>query len=451
MASRPPLPPAVFWRDLVSTLLLERHNTAMVVIAATLLGAAAGTVGTFSLLRKRAMMGDTLAHCTLPGIALAFLIANALGGAGRSLPVLLLGAAATGILGVLTVQGIVRSTRLREDAAMAATLSVFFGVGIVLLSYIQNLATGTQGGLMHFIYGQTAAMQRGDAIVMGGAAVLAVLIALGLFKELRLVCFDDRFAAAAGLHVGLIDLVMMGLVVLITVVGLQAVGLLLIVAMLIIPPAAARFWTERFGWMVALSGLIGAASGYLGSTASALLPRMPAGAVIVLTSGALFFLSMLVAPSRGVLASGLRRLRLRYRIAQDHFLRASYEQLEARGSGNALDVSEIRRNRGWSAAASSLLTGALIARGFVRRAEGRPELTRRGLAEAVRITRNHRLWEEFLVQRADMAASHVDRTADLVEHSLGPELVAELEAALVLRGELPAVPSSVHPLGGAAP
>jgi manganese/zinc/iron transport system permease protein len=432
---------ALQWRDVLEVLLLQRHNTAMVVVAASVLGLAAGVVGCFALLRKRAMMGDTLAHCTLPGICLAFLLATWLGVGGRSLPVLLAGAAISGVAGVLTVHLITLGSRLRDDAAMAVTLSVFFGAGVVLLSYIQSLSTGTQGGLGHFIYGQTAAMQRHDAILIASAAALAVAIGLVFFKELRLVCFDDRFAAAMGLRVPAFDLLMMALVVLVTVIGLQAVGLLLIVAMLIIPPAAARFWTDRFGWMVLLAGGIGGSSGYLGATASALLPRMPAGAVIVLTAGAMFLASMFFAPNRGVLAAAGRRIRLRVRIARDHFLRAVYEQQE---SGATADLRTIATQRGWSAPTLATVRWLVRTTGLATIRNGNIVLSARGRAEAQRITRNHRLWEAFLVQRADLAASHVDRTADLVEHVLGPELMAELESSLAERAA--GIPPSVHPL-----
>jgi manganese/zinc/iron transport system permease protein len=425
------------------------HNSAVVVLAATLLGIAAGAIGSLALLRKRAMMGDCLAHCTLPGICTAFLATVWLGGEGRSLPVLLLGATASGILGVLCVQGIIRYTRLKEDAAIASVLSVFFGIGIVLLSSIQSLATGNQGGLSHFIYGQTAAMSIGDAAMMGGAAMAAFMVSALLFKEFRLVCFDDRFAAAIGVRVGVVDLLMMALVVLVTVIGLQAVGLVLIVAMLIIPAAAARFWTERFGRVFVLSGVIGGVSGYLGSTASALLPRLPAGAVIVLTAGALFLVCMTLAPSRGVAAGTLRHLKLRLRIATDHYLRAMYEAAELGGAvRREVPIAAMAEDRGWPEWAARGLTWWLTRRGLIVASAGNAAFTERGLSEGRRITRNHRLWEEFLVTHAHLAASHVDRSADLVEHSLSQDVVAELEATLRERGTLPAVPPSVHPIGG---
>jgi manganese/zinc/iron transport system permease protein len=445
----PSQPSPGLWEQLLPTLLLERHNTAMVVIAATLLGLGSGIVGTFALLRKRALMGDCLAHCTLPGIALAFLGSVSLGLAGRSLPVLLAGAAASGIMGILSVQAITRSTRLREDAAIAATLSVFFGLGIVLLSFIQGLSSGTQGGLSHFIYGQTAAMQRQDALLMGSAAAIAIALALAFFKEFRLVCFDERFAAAVGIPVARMDVLMMALVVLVTVIGLQAVGLLLMVAMLIIPPAAARLWTERLGSMAILAALFGALGGYLGSSASAIFPRMPAGAVIVLTTGGIFLLSLLLAPRRGVLATSTRHASLRVRVAGDHFLRAAFEHLEATPAG-PIPVDRIAAGRRWTRPTARAIVGLLQLRRLVARTPAGVVLSPQGKVEAARITRNHRLWEEFLVQHADMAASHVDRTADLVEHILSPRIVAELEAALARRADqktaAPDVPPSVHPL-----
>jgi manganese/zinc/iron transport system permease protein len=420
-------------------------NAAVVVVGAALLGVAAGTIGAFALLRKRALMGDALSHSTLPGVAGAFIVAVMLGGEGRSLPLLLVGATATGVLGVLTVQALVKYSRLKEDAAIGVVLSVFFGLGVVLISRVQAMDVGTQGGLTHFILGQTAAMRRSDAMVMGGIAVLVAIVALLLFKEFRLVCFDREYAGALGWPVGLIDLAMMALVVVVTVIGLQAVGLILIVAMLIIPPAAARFWTERLWLMTLLSGVFGGLSGYLGASASALWSDMPAGAVIVLGAGFICVVSFIVAPARGVVATLVRHLRLRYTIASDHALRLVYEMLEA--DGKPLDapaaIDRLVDARSWRAPAARLLVRSLAWRGLGKIQKGALRLTERGRSESRRVTRNHRLWERFLVEHAELAPSHVDRAADLVEHALGDRLVAELEASVEAEGRLP----SVHPIG----
>lgn len=417
-----------FLPDLLATLWLpisEFHlialggarNTSYVIIGAALLGVAGGLVGCFALLRKRSLMADALSHATLPGLVSAFLIADALGGEAKSIVLLLIGAATSGVLGVVCVQGIVRHSRLREDAAIGIVLSVFFGIGIVLLGAASRASTTPAAGLNHFIYGQTAAMTRPDALTMLAMTVAVTLACLAMVKELRLVCFNDSFAAVAGFPVARIDLALMGLIVLVTVAGLQAVGIILVVAMLVIPPAAARFWTNRLGLMLAVSAGIGGLSGYLGAALSALSPKSPAGSVIVLTAGSLFAVSMLVAPARGLIPEGYRRLRLRLRFATDHVLEHLFHAGQGGEGGRRPPAGPVllawmRLNR--------LVTG--------RGAEIAP--TPEGLDRGRRVARNHRLWERYLILYADIAPSHVDWSVDQVEHILSPELIAELETSL---------------------
>ena len=409
------------------------YNTNLVIAGTTLLGLAAGIIGVFALLRKRSLVTDALSHATLPGIAAAFLMAGLLGLDGRSLPVLLSGGAISGVVGVLCIQGILRYSRLREDAAIGIVLSVFFGAGVVALSYIQVNAAAGSAGLTKFIYGQTATMQPPDVILMACIAGVSVLATLLFLKEFALICFNDAFARVDGWPVSVIDLVMMGLVVIVTVAGLQAVGLILVVAMLIIPAVAARFWTERLWLLVLIAGVIGASSGYLGSVVSALLPRKPAGAVIVLTSGVLFAISMFAAPSRGVIASSIRRQRLRLRIAGDHFLELAHD----RGTDQltADDVTTLAQGRGWSRAFVRIVFFALRRAGRVA-SVGRAgaQITVAGMERGASVSRNHTLWEQYLISHADIAPSHVDWSVDQVEHVLSEELVRELEAELRAQG-----------------
>ncbi|MGQ9369154.1 metal ABC transporter permease [Azospirillum sp. ST 5-10] len=444
---------AVAWPSLDQVLLVLAfgggYNTVVVMIGVALLGLAAGVVGTFAVLRKRAMMSDTLSHATLPGIALAFLAAVAVGAEGRSLPVLLGGAAAAGIAGVLAVQALVRHSRLPEDAAMGAVLSVFFGLGFVLLSHIQTLGTGAEGGIAKFIYGQTAAMSVHDATVIGAVAAAATLVTALLYKEFRLVCFDPDYAAVQGWPVSPIDLAMMALVVVVTVVGLQAVGLILVVALIIVPAAAARFWTDRLGTMTVLAAGFGAASGYVGAALSALLPRFPAGGIIVLVAGAVFLASLFFAPRRGVIAGTLRHARLRLAVEREHLLRGLYEAAEAAGTPLAapVDPARLRIVGTWSPLRRTAVLASLRHAGLLRRAGSAIALTPDGQEEAWRVTRNHRLWEEFLVSYAHLAPTHVDRSADLVEHVLDGAMVARLEEQLAAIGRLPrlrGVPKSLH-------
>lgn len=429
--------------ELTRALSLRDYNTRVVVLGTTLLGAAAGVVGAFAYLRRRAMLGDALSHATLPGIALAFMLAGQ-----KELETLLIGAAATGVLGVVAVLAMRGLPRIKEDAAIGIVLSVFFGAGMVLLSLIQQMGTGEEAGLQSFIYGQAAAMVARDAAFIGATAVFVTVGCVLLFKEFGLVCFDKGYAATQGWPVAFIDLAMLALVVLITVVGLQAVGLILVVALLIIPAAAARFWTDRLRLMLLLAAIFGAVSCYLGATLSALTPRLPTGAVIVLVTGAVFLCGMLFSPHRGLLAGAARRIWLSRKILDQHLLRAMAEFEEMRGEGTGVTLADLAGKRSWTkqrlrAVAGRALRGRLVEKDLA----GAYRLSESGRVEARRVLRNHRLWEMYLIKYADVAPSHVDRDADEVEHVLPPQLVQELEEAIAREGQIPPSP---HPLEGVA-
>lgn len=448
-------------KNFLNILTFQAGYTATVVaLGCTLLGIAAGVVGCFALLRKRALMGDALAHATLPGIAAAFLVVSSLAAAGywpsnlspRSLPVLLTGAAISGVLGILATSAIEKLSRRRigHDASVGIVLSVFFGLGYVLLSIVQQSPSGNQAGLKTFILGQAAAMSPTDALLLATVALLVISLCTLLHKELRLVCFDEALARTQGWPVGLLDLVMMGMVVLVVVVGLQAVGLILVVALLIIPPAAARFWTDRLGPMVIISAGIGGASGFLGTALSAQFRGVPTGAIVVLIATAIFTLSALFAPESGMVGRLLRRRKLTRQIEVDHALRAVFELLEQPHASflphavesERVPMSQLARELGPASAQTALR--ALQRAGAARLHGSDLVLTPQGMLDAVRTVRNHRLWEQFLVTHAAIAPTHVHRSADVIEHVLGPDIIAELEELLAARGRLP---TSVHPIG----
>ena len=300
---------------LQSALLLQYgYNAALVAIGAGLLGVAAGSGGTFLFLRKRALVSDAVAHATLPGVGLAFIVMVTLGGDGRNLVGLLAGSAITAGLGLVIVEWITRRTRLAEDAAIGAVLSVFFGFGIVLLTVIQTMSEGKQAGLESFLLGSTAGMLFQDAIVIASGGALSLAAVIALRRPMTLVSFDPEYALASGLNVRAIDLTMMGLVMAVTVIGLKVVGLILIVAMLIIPPVTARFWTNLTHRVIWIGGLIGGISGYVGAALSASAPSIPTGPIIVLVCFAIFIVSLMIAPNRGVLAAFVRRRRFQLRV-----------------------------------------------------------------------------------------------------------------------------------------
>jgi manganese/zinc/iron transport system permease protein len=298
-------------------------------------------------------------------------------------------------------------------------------------------------------------MRRGDGVLIAITAACAMLGCGLFFKELKLLCFDPDFAGSRGMPVGLFDALLMTLVVLVTIVGLQAVGLVLIVALLVIPAAAARFWTESMAKLAVIAAALGLAGGVLGAGASALFPRLPSGAMIVLVCSLLFAVSMFFGPSRGVLIRLARRRRLDFKIARQHLLRALFEILEPRSSRPQAPAGVARRDelmaeRSWSAAQFQRQLRAAVRSGLVREVEGGVTLTERGYAEAARLVRQHRLWELYLIHYAEVATARVDRDADDIEHVLEAEIVARLERLLEREsreaGVGARVPPSPHPL-----
>jgi manganese/zinc/iron transport system permease protein len=285
------------------------YNTIIVLLGVSLLGACAGLVGCFAVLRRRALTGDALGHAALPGLCVAFLLFGELGMAP-----MLAGALASGVLGVAVISALRRWTRIKEDAAIGIVLGVFFGVGAALSKIIQRLPLSGRSGLESYIFGKTAGMLGEDLYWIAGLSLLCLAAVLVLYKEFKLIAFDPDFGRAQGWPSLLLDLGLMALVAVTVVVGLPVVGVLLIAALLIIPAAAARFWTERLGLMAALSALIGAGAGAAGARVSSVMD-LPAGPAIVLSATAVFLASALLAPRRGVLARYLAHRRFRRDLA----------------------------------------------------------------------------------------------------------------------------------------
>jgi manganese/zinc/iron transport system permease protein len=404
----------------------------MVVLTTALLGAGSGVIGSLLLLRKRSLMGDVLSHATLPGIVAAFALLSTAGLAAKQWFPLLVGATLSGLAGVGVMVAIRRTTRLRDDVAMGIVLSVFFGIGVAMLQMVRDLPDAA--GLSSFIYGKTASIISFDLVGISIVAVLVLSVVLLLGKELVLLCFDDGFAAAQGWPVAMLDFLLLGLVTLMTVAGLQSVGLVLIIAFLIIPAAAARFWTGRVGTMMAVAAIIGALSGWAGASASAALPDAPAGAVIVLAAAAIFAISLIGGP-RGVWCRQRELSRLKDRVGRQHLLRSIFEILEDAGPPTAnrpVSLDDLLEQRSWSPRELRRLLRRARRHGSTEPCGngGFVLLSEAGFGEASRITRNHRLWEIYLIRHADIAPSHVDRDADMVEHILGPEMVRQLEREL---------------------
>jgi manganese/zinc/iron transport system permease protein len=450
-------------QELLRVLTFQDYNTRVVVIGATLLGLAAGLAGTFLLLRKRALLSDTISHATLPGIALAFIVMSLIWGDGKNLLGLIAGAAFFSVIGTASVMFIQKYTRLKDDAALGIVLSVFFGLGIALMGLATRMETGNAAGLSSFIYGKTASMLFSDAILIALTAAATIILCILFFKEFTLICFDADYGSSQGWPVTRLDFLLMGIVIVVTVIGLQAVGLILVVALLIIPAAAARFWTFRLRYMLWLSGLFGALSGMLGSGISALMANLPAGAVIVLTASAFFLFSMTFGSARGILRLVIERFKLRKRILKENLLRDLYEWLESANVDPAEGsfavetdeqgplLSDLFAQRSWSRRQLLRAIKRLTAtKDIVVGADHRVLFTDQGIQAAKDIVRKHRLWEAYLISHADVATGMVDLSADRIEHVLDEDIIGKLEDLFpaIHPKELPQSPHAIGTMEG---
>lgn len=390
------------------------YNTLVVLLGTSVLGAGAGLAGSFAVLRRRALLGDALAHAGLPGICLGFLAWHE-----RSLPVMLCGALATGLLGVLVVSLLRRFTRIKEDAAIGIVLSVFFAAGTSLSRIIQTSTTGgSRAGLDSYTLGAAAGMLAQDVYLIAGISAVCLLLIVACYKEFKVVSFDPGFARVQGWPAVTLDLLLTGLVAVMVVIGLPAVGVVLMAALLIIPAVSARFWTNRLSVMLALSALMGAIIGLIGTALSSRFRLTPAGPVIVLVGAAVFLISMLAAPRRGVLARRFAQMAFARRLAEQAVL----SRLLANGDTDATELAA-----GWPDAMAAAHRLAL-AGSIEFDSRGRLCLTESGRRRAAAIARGHRLWRQLFESAPELAPLYADRDCESIDALLPAELLQQLEA-----------------------
>ncbi len=358
-----------------------------------------------------------------------------------------MGAAATGVLGAITIVALRKWTKLKEDASLGIVLSVYFGIGTALLRTIQTLQHGNAAGLEGFIYGKTALMIDEDAIGIAIAAFTTCAIVLILQKELKLLCFDSGYARSQGWPIVLLDLILMGCVVAVVVVGLQAVGSILVIALLVVPAASARLWTHQFSPMLWISALLGGSSCIAGAYASATMERVPSGAAIVLASMILFFFSLIFGSVGGIWWRYYGLIASHSRTDEDHLLRGIFELLEANDSSPSqagttqtldIDPSALVSLRNWRPSRLfSTIHRLKKKNAIVGDGRRRIALTARGIRLAKDSVRKHRLLELYFQRQAELTGEAVDRGADLIEHDVDEQILALLEREFPTEAEIP--------------
>jgi len=401
-------------------------NTVYVLVGCVVLGVSAGLLGCFAFLRKRSLLGDALAHSALPGICAAFLLTGV-----KHTGIMLLGAVVACWLAAISIDLIARYTRVKEDSALGMVLSVYFGVGMLLLTYIQATGQAGQSGLDSYLFGQAASLIGRDVVILGAVSAGITAVVLLLYKEFKVIAFDPAYAAAIGIPRPIIETILSTLIVLAVAVGLQAVGVVLMAAMLVTPAAAARYWTNRLGRMLVIAALIGGFGGALGAYISYLAPRMPTGPWMVIAVTVIFVVSMLAAPERGSLARWIRQYRFTRRTNEENVLRTLYTLSERAGDfARETAPGEIGEWRALPLHRIVTILERLRRNGFVVSKAGAFRLTPAGVQRGAEITRLHRLWELYLTRKLELPPDMVHEDAETIEHILTPELATLLEADL---------------------
>ena len=276
--------------------ILQSYTTQMVLLGTALLGLASGIAGTFAVLRKESLIGDGLSHAALPGVVIAFLLTGI-----KDIEVLITGAALSSITAAWLITITVENSKIKFDGALATILSAFFGLGMVLLTYLQSLNNAGQAGLSKFIFGQAATILARDVYITSAAALIIIVLTALFWKELKLISFDVEYAKTLQIPVTFTLILYRSLLIMTIIIGIQSVGAILISSLLIAPAVGARQWTNKLGTMCILAGFFGMVSAIGGTIWSTSVQKLPTGPAIIVILSVIVLLSLIFAPNRGIL------------------------------------------------------------------------------------------------------------------------------------------------------
>jgi len=400
---------------------LNDPNVLFVVIGMILLGISSATIGTFAFLQKRALTGDAIAHSVLPGVCLAFILFDT-----RNLWVLLGGAFVTGWLSIICVDIITKHSKLKSDTAIGLVLSVFFGVGILLLTFIQQSGNAAQSGLNNFLFGKAAAMQPDDIKTMGAVSIIIISAVVLFYKEFKLLSFDPQYAQAVGLPINKLQLLLTTLTVAAVAAGIQAVGVVLMAAMLITPAAAAKYWTNKLRVMLLLAVLFAVTGSIIGAYVSYIDNKMPTGPWIVMMISLIAVLSIFFAPKKGVVPKYFTRKKYLNKMLRENILKELYHLEEKNPGKHIFSFTEIAEEREMKSRTFRQGFKMLVHKDLVVKHVSGYLLTETGQIEGKRITRIHRLWEMYLTQQLQIQGDHVHEDAEAIEHIITPEIELKL-------------------------
>jgi ABC-type Mn2+/Zn2+ transport system permease subunit/Mn-dependent DtxR family transcriptional regulator len=416
------------WEQAVRFFTFQDPAVRFALLGSMLLGVTCGLLGSFLVVRKMSLVGDALSHAVLPGVALGFLWNMT-----KDPVAIFVGATCSGLLGAAVVNFIKHTTRLKEDTALGLVLTSFFAVGLCLMSMIQGLPTGAKSGVDKFLFGQAAAISVGDVKLMAVVTGIVIVVVCLFYKEFLVTSFDSAFGSAIGLPAQFFHYCLMLLLAFAVVIALQAVGVVLVSAMLITPAAAAYLLTDRMNHMLWLAALFGLMAGALGAFLSFLGNNLPTGPLMVLATSSVFGLAFLFGPRHGLAVRWWQQRSRTQRVQRENTLKSVFHVLEGRNfKGEGVSLRELAERRRETVEEATGQAAALRGHDLATLHEDGNLifLTPSGWQRACAIVRNHRLWELYLTNEANIASDHVHEDAEKIEHVLGEEVVRELERKL---------------------
>lgn len=419
-----------------------------IVVTAALSAMACALVGNFLVLRRMSMMGDAISHAVLPGLAVAFLLTGS-----RDSLTMFVGAVAIGVVTALLVELVTRAGRIEEGASMGVVFTSLFAVGLLLIERAAHNVDLDPGCVLYGFVELTplhtiniAGWEIPQAAVANGAILLLNILFVGLFyKELKVTSFDPDLATSLGINAKIMHYVLMSLVAATTVAAFQSVGSILVIAMLIVPAAAAWLLTDRLLPMILLGQLIAFLCAFFGHITSVEAPRWfgydvdtTTAGMMATVAGAIFLGVWIAAPRHGYATRLLNRARLSMRIVREDILAYLYRAGE-RQTGEAGTVASLGEMQSMTRSTWMVRVGVAVLRrrGQLQREGAGFRLTRRGEQAARRLVRSHRLWEGYLVERMGLKPDHVHTTAERLEHITDEQMRERLLEATGSPGQDP--------------
>jgi len=408
-------------------------------IGSMLMCLAAALVGVVVFLKKESLIGEALSHAAYPGVITGILIAGIFEvSEEREIALsslVIIGAFLSAVVGLKMIYYLRRHLNIRSDSALCFILSVFFGIGLTLVSEVQFVYPSLYRQAQTYLYGQAATMTDVHIAIYGSLSVAVILVLLLFYKEIQALAFDHSYAKTLGINVKAIDTLVFLLIVLSVVIGIRSVGVVLMSAMLIAPAAAARQYTNKLYWMFILASFFGLLSAFLGNYLSVELTKsiatshrfaLPTGPMIVIVASLICFFSLMLAPERGFLLRMLRIGSFRYHCMGENLLKAIWRLNESK----PLTFEEIAKSQNVSRWYLYFILNRLVHQKWLQHKKDGYALTPEGRLRAARIVRLHRLWEVYLVDYLGVGAERVHRSAEEMEHIITPELEAELTLLL---------------------